>query len=376
MNRVLRALTALLVTGSFVLAGHGLSSVPALAHGSSAAAHAPAAYTTCQAPNIRVGVESGARLASKIAAPPQPRKKVSIVVLIPNGGDPYFQNKSYGYIKAAQRYKNVSVQLFDAGGYGNITKQISQMEDAIQRHVSAIILTATSGSALAPAVAEAVKAHIPVVNDDVLVNSNLVATKDSEDSVNVGFHEAYFIACSMHGKGNVVMLEGPPGADISIARAKGAKMAFARFPGIHIVAQQFAQSNIVDATNLMENFIQAHHNIGGVYNFGAVTAFGAVQALKSSGLRPGTKGWPAIATIDLHQNVIKAMQNKEIMADIPAEPVRLASTSVILAIKLAEGQKVPRRVYTGSEIPLTLGDLNSFDKSLALAPPGWKPPMH
>jgi ABC-type sugar transport system substrate-binding protein len=292
-----------------------------------------------------------------------------------NAGDPYFQNKSYGYITAARKW-NVNVELYDAGGYENSTKQISQMEDAIQRHVDAIILTATNGAALVPGVNEAVQAHIPVVNDDVLVNSNKVNVKDSENSVNVGYHEAYYIACKMGGKGDVVMLKGPAGADIAIARVKGAMMAFRQFPSIHIVAQQWAPSNIVAATNLMDDFLQAHHNIGGVYSFGAVTALGAAQALKSAGYKPGTKRWPVIATIDLHAQSIAAMQQKEFQAVIPAEPVRLAETSVVLAIKLAEHQSVPKRVYTDSEIPLALSNLKHFNMSLALAPKGWKPPIH
>ena len=43
-------------------------------------------------------------------------KKIRVVVFIPNGPDPYFQSKWYGYEDEAKRL-GITFQLFDAGGY-------------------------------------------------------------------------------------------------------------------------------------------------------------------------------------------------------------------------------------------------------------------
>ena len=90
------------------------------------------------------------------SAKAQEKKAFTVVVLMPNGGDPYYQNKSYGYILgktfAELKYPNlaVTVELFDSGGYEYSDRQISQMENAIQRKVNAIVLTAANAQALIP----------------------------------------------------------------------------------------------------------------------------------------------------------------------------------------------------------------------------------
>ena len=58
-------------------------------------------------------------------------KKIRVVVLIPNGPDPYFQSKWYGYEDEAKRL-GINFQLLDAGGYAFLDKQIRQLEDVVQ----------------------------------------------------------------------------------------------------------------------------------------------------------------------------------------------------------------------------------------------------
>jgi ABC-type sugar transport system substrate-binding protein len=332
------------------------------------AATKPAAQAT------PVGAEPGAALAGDIKPPAKVDRRYKVVVFMPNGGDPYFQNKSYGYVKAGQEL-GVDVEIYDAGGYENVTKQIAQVEDAIQRKVDAIVLTATNAAALSPVAENAVNAGIPVINDDVLVSTDKVNTKISENSVNVGYQEMEYIARKLNGKGNVVNLAGPPGADISIARLNGAKMALQKYPDIKVVAEQFYPSNIVAATKMMEDFIQANPQIHGVYTFNAVSALGAAQALKAAGKRPGTADWPVVATIDLHPELERAMKDNEIQSVVPAEPVKLAYTSIVLAVKAKQGEQIPKRVYTQSEDPLEYNDLAKFDKTLAVAPADYKPQL-
>src|SRR5438132_1334024 len=132
------------------------------------------------------------------------------------------------------------------------------MENAIQRKVSGIVLTAANAQALIPVSKRALAAGIPVINDDVLLQSDDATMKISENSLNVGRMLADFLVRRVNGKGNVVMLKGPAGADLFAQRAKGAKDEFARYPGIKVIAEQWHPSNVVEATRVMENFLQAH----------------------------------------------------------------------------------------------------------------------
>ena len=318
------------------------------------------------------GVNSGSAVA-------QGKKTLTVVVLMPNGGDPYYQNKSYGYIlgKTLSEQKHpditVTVELYDSGGYEYSDRQISQMENAIQRKVSGIVLTAANAQALIPVSKRALAAGIPVINDDVLLQSDDATMKISENSLNVGRMLADFLVRRVNGKGNVVMLKGPAGADLFAQRAKGAKDEFARYPGIKVIAEQWHPSNVVEATRVMENFLQANgQKINAVWTGNTTQACAAGRVLKQA-------GWPTskILTVgaDLHDEALKCLNEDLLSGVLPAQPVKLARLAVSYAVEAALGNPVPKRVYTTDEFVLTKETLGTFDMSDASAPKGWKPPL-
>lgn len=316
---------------------------------------------------------------SSARAVAQGKRVLTVVVLMPNGGDPYYQNKSYGYIlgKTLAELKHpditVNVELYDAGGYEYSDRQISQMENAIQRKVSAIVLTAANAQALIPVSKHALAAGIPVINDDVLLQGDGVTMKISENSVNVGRMLADFLVRRLGGKGNVVMLKGPAGADLFVQRAKGAKDEFARYPGIKVIAEQWHPSNVVEATRVMENFYQAYgQKINAVWTGNTTQACAAGRVLKQA-------GWPTskILTVgaDLHDEALRCLNEGLLTGILPAQPVKLARLSVSYAVEAALGHTVPKRVYTTDEFVLTKDTIGTFDMSDASAPSGWKPPL-
>ena len=61
-----------------------------------------------------------------------------IAVMLPAAGDPYFKMKAYGYVDEGKK-RGYKVTVYDTGGYGNLQKQVSQIEDVITRKVSGIV---------------------------------------------------------------------------------------------------------------------------------------------------------------------------------------------------------------------------------------------
>jgi ribose transport system substrate-binding protein len=320
----------------------------------------------------------------------------TIAVFLSNGGDPYFQNKSYGYIKAQKDLKNVKVQLFDAGGYENSTKQIQQVENAIQRKVSGIVLTPVDSHALCSVMKEAADQKIPVVADDIMPACDTkVPAGISENSVHVGFAECEYMAKKIGGQGGIVMEKGPAGAGIAIDRAEGCHQALKIYPGVKILGEQWGPSNIETGTKLTENFVTSFgHQIKAIYTFGAVTSLGAANALQSAGFKPGDV---VMATIDYHPEVLKYMDQGWIAGTIPAQPVRLAYLTTAYVNLLANGKSVSGhltlpdgksitgkegvdnccqvRVFTEDEYVVDSSNLKQYDSSNAVAPAGWKPPL-
>lgn len=310
---------------------------------------------------------------------PEPSEEVTIVVLIPNAGDPYFQNKSYGYVQGAQLLEashpglKVNLELYNAGGYEYSEVQIAQMEDAIQRGVDAIVLTATNSEALVPVTEQALEAGIPVIADDVLVNSDKVSMKISENSYNVGKQEANAIARAINFEGNVVMLNGPAGVGLFEERAQGARDEFALYPGISVLEERWGPSNLVEATKIMEDYIQAYGDeMNGVYACGTVTSMGAAEALKAASYQPGDV---VIGAIDLHDEGLAYMNDGWLSCITPAQPIKLANLAVQYAYAASQGEEIPERIYTSDENCLLPEQLATFDTGDAMAPEGWKPPL-
>lgn len=307
----------------------------------------------------------------------------SIAVFLSNGGDPYFQNKSYGYQQAEDELDGYSVELFDAGGYENVEKQIAQVEDAVTRGVDAIVLTPVDSKGLCGPVQSALDADIPVVADDIMLDCDFqVPVGISENSVNVGRNECEYMAKQIGGEGGIVMLKGPPGAKIAIDRANGCKEALAEYPNIEILDEQWGESNIEVGNDLMDDFLSSHGGeIDAVYTFGAITALGAVNAIESAGENPSDF---AIATIDLHPEVLEYMEKDQLDGTIPAQPVRLARLAALAAADLADGKTVEGeggdpccevREFTEDEEVIDNKALPDYDDSEAVAPEGWSPPL-
>ena len=71
--------------------------------------------------------------------------------MLPAAGDPYFKLKACGYTGAGKQ-AGYDVKIYDAGGYGNLSRQVSQIQDVIQRKVTGIVLVPASSDGTVPVV--------------------------------------------------------------------------------------------------------------------------------------------------------------------------------------------------------------------------------
>ena len=126
--------------------------------------------------------------------------------------------------------RGYDVKMYDAGGYGNLQKQVSQIEDVITRKVSGIVLVPASSDGTVPVVEKAVAAGIPVINDGIATKSDKVTGFVGEPSYVMTELLAAFAVDKLGGKGDVVMLSGPSGLDLTF-RVNGFKDYLAKLSG-------------------------------------------------------------------------------------------------------------------------------------------------
>jgi ribose transport system substrate-binding protein len=295
--------------------------------------------------------------------------RITVAVMLPNVGDTYFQTKWYGYSQQAKKL-GVNAIMYDAGGYANVSKQIGQVEDVIQKKVDAIIYHPCNSEAGVPVIEEAIKAGIKVVNDNQPCPAPGIHATIMRDFYAIGRSFAQFVVQESNAKGNVLILPGPVGGEQNIQLLNGQKDYFARFPKCTIIDTQFCGSNAADGLKVMEDMIQAHPKLKYVTCFGDQIAQGVVQALRAAGKKPGQVKVICFNMADLTKQMF--LQGWITAIDL-GEPVWMAKRSMELAYNLVKGKKVPKNTWTREVLITNKNMLKLVDLRSNTIPAGWKP---
>ena len=204
-----------------------------------------------------------------------------IAVFTKNQTNPFFQAVRLGADSAAKQM-NAKVTHYVPTKPDSIPEQMSQVEDVIVKKPDAIVFTPVDYKAMVPAVATINAAKIPAVNvTDRSDNGNFVAFVGASD-YKLGLETGRYLIKAMGGKGNLVVIEGVKGALTSIDRIRGLNEAIKEAPGIKVLASQPGNYQRLQALQVMENLIQSHPRIDGVFAANDAMAAGAIEALEGA----------------------------------------------------------------------------------------------
>lgn len=291
------------------------------------AAHASTSYGNVSANSIgAASVAVGAASASG--------KTIGFAVSTLN--NPFFVAMQKG-VQTEAKKDHVNVQVDN--GNNDAATQLNQVQDLIQQKVSAILLNPVDSNSLSAAVKLANKADIPVITLDRSVISGKVATFIASNSVQAGKEAADELIKALHGKGQVVELQGTIGASSEIDREKGFDQEIAKAKGIKVVAKQTANFDRSTALNVMQNILQALPTIKGVFAQNDEMALGALSAIQQSG-----KKGIALVGIDGEEEAVKDVNSGLMYADIAQQPTQEGMLGVDNAVKVIEGKKVPATI--------------------------------
>ncbi len=289
-------------------------------------------------------------------------KPYRIAVLFPNAGDPYFQQKRYGYEDEAKKV-GATVTFYDAGGYANIDKQIAQIEDATQQKYDAIAIAVTSSTAVVPALEAAMKAGITVVGDGVFPESDKVI-KRGEDSALAGYNTGKYLGDHLSEGGNVGLLLGPPGIDLIRLREQGVRAALANYPKLKVAKALNNLSDLVNSTKAAEDILQSTPDVRGFYTFNSVVAQAVANSLKAANKKPGEV---LVTTIDMDPDLEKLINDGWVQETNVAGSVLLGRVVVDTVVQKLNGENVPMEAYLVPQ-EITRESMNSFDRSILYPP--------
>jgi ribose transport system substrate-binding protein len=254
--------------------------------------------------------------------------------------NPFFVELKDGAQKAADAS---GVQLVVVDAQDDPARQISSVEDLIQKHVSVILLNPTDSSALAGAVQSAQRANIPVITLDRGVDGAEVASHIASDNIAGGKMAADFLSKQLGGKGNIIELQGVAGTSAARERGKGFDDEIAT-TGMKVVAQQPANFDRAQGLSVSENLLQGNSDVQAIFAQNDEMALGAVQALA------GKNKKVLIVGFDGTPDGKKAVQDGQMAATVAQQPEEIGRLGVETAKKLVDKQPVDKSIA----VPLKL----------------------
>lgn len=294
--------------------------------------------------------------------------KMTIGFSMPDLTQSFWISMAYGVDDEAKK-AGVDVIKVNAGGDANVNQQISQIQDLIQRKVSAIIVGATNGNAVRPVVEQAVSAGVPVVGLSSIPNSDKISAAVGADHYGMGRLQAECLAEAMGNKGAVGMMAGPAGQSWADNRANGFRETVkASFPEIEIVTESRLADNRNSALRTMEDWVQRFPNLAGVYSATDDIGAGVVAALASAGKGDAVK----VSSSNLSPAAEKLLKSGEFVCVSIQQIVLQGRAAVQAAVKAAKGEKGQGNVATPA-ILVTKANLADIDLSEVQAPAGYKP---
>jgi len=252
----------------------------------------------------------------------------------------YWRLLGDGYRKGATQ-SGVKVDIQAAQGESDQMGQLAMMENMVGPQFKALLISPQTDANLQPAIDEANKAGIPVINvDDAVVSSiaHFVGTEQRENGVRVA---NWFVAKYPEG-GEVAVIEGQAGVFAALQRTGGFKDTINKNGKFKVVASVPGNWDRQQSYDAATNILQTHPKLIGIYCNNDTMALGAVEAVKSLGLSKQVHVFGTDGTDDAYSS-IKA---GDMEGTVDSFPVLTGEIALDAAERLAAGQKLPRVIAT------------------------------
>ena len=253
----------------------------------------------------------------------------------------------------ASQHKDVIKQLIITDANDDANKQVADIQDLLQRKPDILIVRPATAQALDPAVTRAMKSGVPVVLSDRSVTSDNYLSLVNADDWSLGRHMAQWIAETLKGKGNIVMIAGIAGASPAENRIKAAHEVFDTYPEIKILDLQYTDWSPAKGKTVMAALIQKYgKQIDAVWSDHGLEGSGAIEAFVDAGYKDGEI--PPITCADLNGCLTLAVKHKVPVLNFDYPP-KMGGVSLEVALSVLQGVPVPKHYVISSEISISKG---------------------
>lgn len=258
---------------------------------------------------------------------------MSKVAFLPSTTNQALTRAWYLSIGYTLKWKLIELQVRDPAMKAET--QVAMMNDLIDQGYHAIILQPIDAGKLLDGVKRAEEKGIHVVT----LNTNVAhphAAHVTMDDYGAGVLVGGIVGKSIDGKGNVAIIQSPPGALAGVEREKGFREAVAKqFPDIKVVAAQNGEWRKDKAAEIMKGYLQQHSQLDAVFAVNDNMAEGAMTAAETAGRLDKVKIWG----FNGQKSTLTLIEEGKITGSAYTNAYKQGATAAIRVIDLLSGKK-------------------------------------
>ena len=242
----------------------------------------------------------------------------------------------------ADRHKDVIKSLLITDANGNISKQISDVQDLLAKGIDALLLAPLSPDALVPAVNRALRQGVPVIVFNSKISGDRYTSFIGEDQVQFGYVIAKWLMQKMNCQGNLIVLDGVAGNSITEERFQGLEKAIKECPDpskINVLSRYPSDWAYDKGKLSTERALAAYPKIDGVWSQGGAMTQGAIEAFQAAHrpLVPMT-GEDNNGFLKLWQK----LQPEGFSSCAGSEPTWESAIALVFALRALQGEPIPK----------------------------------
>ena len=217
--------------------------------------------------------------AKQTDSAPTPAKRIGASLLTVR--HQFYQDLRAGLQAEADKY---GYELFISTAEFDPVRQCNQIDEFIVRGVDAMIVCPCDSHSIGACIAQANASGIPVFTADIASTSPLgkVVAHIASDNRLGGRKAAILMIEALGGTGKVAILSHPEVTSV-MDRVAGFKDELAKHPAINIVAELSTNGRRDKAVQVMEDLMQSHADLNGVFGINDDSALGALAAIQAAG---------------------------------------------------------------------------------------------
>ena len=262
-----------------------------------------------------------------------------------------------------QNYPDVEFIELDGqeAGAPSSTKQSNDIDAIIAQGVQVLVISPNDVAALAPAIQTAIDAGLVVVTVDRNVTDVPTLAHVGADNVEGGRVQGRYLLEILPEGGDVIELQGQPGAAPAIDRHAGLEEIVSAQDAVNIVISQTAEFARARAITVLEAALATEEaaNLAAVVCANDDMAFGAAEALADAGLTVPVIGFDALP------EALQAIQAGTMAATIEQFPGGQSTQAIDIAMaKLVDGTDPAEHDTYLTPILITADNLGEAERAV------------